>query len=93
MVVVVAADWHEGGCSGGHGSCLRRNGHNPDGCGDVLQSLTIVLLLGSCSLELTALPFADSVVFVTHSGSIHETVMLAWPGRVPGAASAEAMCS
>ena len=93
MVVVAAADWHEGGCPGGHGSCLRRNGHNPDGCGDVLQSLTTVPRLGSCSLELPALPLSDSVVVVTRSGRIHETVMLAWPGRVPGAASAEAKCS
>lgn len=73
--------------------CLKRNGHNPDGCGDVLQSLTTVLLLGACSLELPALLLSNSVVFVSRSGSIHEAVVHAWPGRVPGAASAVAKCS
>lgn len=41
--------------------CFKRNGHNPDGCGDVLQSLTTVLLLGACSLELPALLLSNSV--------------------------------
>jgi len=73
--------------------CLKRSGHNPYGGGDVLQSLTTVLLLGSCSLELPALPLSDRVRFVTHSGRVHETLMVAQPGRVSGAAAAEAKSS